>query len=129
MEDLRLKALQIISQEEIFRAIAYGALKARASRLGPGEIIKISRFEMVVAEDEDSDGTVVQIIETREEIDALVLARTKELGIAVENWSDRERRKWTDSILGELANVLRKWQDIEMHYGPGENLTFERAIL
>ena len=30
MSEQRIKAVQMFSQEEIFRAIAYGALKARA---------------------------------------------------------------------------------------------------
>jgi hypothetical protein len=64
MIELRNKAVQIFSQGEIFRAIAYGVLKARAGRLGPGEIIKIGEFELTVVEDENGDGIVVQIIET-----------------------------------------------------------------
>ena len=56
MFELRKKAVQMFSQEEIFRAIALGALKARAGRLGPGEIINIAEFEMIVAEDENGEG-------------------------------------------------------------------------
>jgi hypothetical protein len=128
MNEPRLKAVQKVSQDEIFRAIAYAALKARAGRFMSGEIIKIGRFELVVAEDENGEGIVVQIIETLAQIEALALARAQELGIATECWSDHERREWMTYFYCDLAKILRQWQDIEMRYGPGENLTFEKAI-
>ena len=56
MSEQRIKAVQIFSQEEIFRAIAYGALKARAGRLASGEIFNIGEFELIVAEDENGEG-------------------------------------------------------------------------
>ena len=70
MFDLRIKAVQMFSQEEIFKAISYGALKARARRLAPEEIIKIGEFELIVAEDENGEGIVVQIIETTANLEA-----------------------------------------------------------
>ena len=33
MDEPRLKAVQMVSQDEIFRAIAYAALKARARKI------------------------------------------------------------------------------------------------
>ena len=57
MVEQRIKAVQMFSQEEIFRAIAYGALKARAGRLAPGEIMLIGEFELTVAEDENGEGS------------------------------------------------------------------------
>ena len=128
MKDLRNKAVQMASQEEIFRAMSYAALKARAARLNPGEIIKIGRFELVVAEDEEGEGSVVQIIETRQNMEGLALAKAKELGIALDSWGDHERREWMASFWIELARILSKWQNIEMRSGPGENLTFEKAV-
>ena len=70
MSKQRIKAVQMFSQEEIFRAIAYGALKARAGRLAPGEIINIGEFELIVAEDENGEGIVVQIIETMANVES-----------------------------------------------------------
>ena len=128
MNEPRLKAVQMVSQDEIFRAVAYAALKARAGRSMSGDIIKIDRFELVVAEDENGEGIVVQIIETLEHIETLALARARELGIATERWSDHERREWMTSFYSDLAKILRQWQNIEMRHGPGENLTFEKAI-
>ena len=127
-KDLRIKVIQMASQEEIFRAMSYAALKARAARLGPGEIIRIGHFEMVVAEDEMGEGCVVQVIETRQNMEDLVLAKAKELGIAPDSWDDHERREWMASFWIDLARVLSKWQNIEMRPGPGENLTFEKAV-
>ena len=128
MNEPRLKAVQMVSQDEIFRAVAYAALKARACRFTSGEVIKIDRFELVVAEDENGEGIVVQIIETLEHIETLALARAREFGIATERWSDHERRDWMTSFYSDLAKILRQWQNIEMRHGPGENLTFEKAI-
>jgi hypothetical protein len=128
MDEPRLKAVQMVSQDEIFRAIAYAALKARARRFMSGEIIKIGRFELVVAEDENGEGIVVQIIETLSQIEALALARAQELGMATECWSDHEKREWMTYFYSDLAKILRQWQNIEMRHGPGENLTFEKAI-
>ena len=128
MDEPRLKAVQMVSQDEIFRAVAYAALKARAGRFMSGEIIKIGRFELVVAEDENGEGIVVQIIETLSQIEALALARAQELGMATECWSDHEKREWMTYFYSDLAKILRQWQNIEMRHGPGENLTFEKAI-
>jgi len=128
MKEPRLEAVQMVSQDEIFRAVAYAALKARAGRFTSGEVIKIGRFELVVAEDENGEGIVVQIIETLEQIEGLALARAQEIGISTECWSDHERREWMNVFYSDLAKILRQWQNIEMRYGPGENLTFEKAI-
>ena len=73
MNEPRHKAVQMVSQDEIFRALAYAALKARAGRFTSGEVIKIGRFELVVAEDENGEGIVVQIIETLAQIGLLPL--------------------------------------------------------
>ncbi len=95
MKDARRRAVLLASQEEIFRAMGYAALKARAGQHSPGEIITIGRFEMVVVEDEEGDGIVVQIIETRQEMEDL----------APEAWDDRQRREWTDAFLEELGKA------------------------
>ena len=77
MVEHRTRAVQMFSQEEIFRAIAYGALKARAGRLAPGEIMLIGEFELAVAEDENGDGVVVQIIETMAKMESLALDKMR----------------------------------------------------
>jgi hypothetical protein len=116
------------SQEEIFRAIAYGALKARAGRLAPGEIINIGEFELIVAEDENGEGIVVQIIETMANMESLVLTKVRTQDKAIESWSDHEQRDWMAAFWRDLAQYLDKWQNIKMRLGPGENITFEKAV-
>jgi len=128
MFELRKKAVEMFSQEEIFRAIALGALKARAGRLGPGEIINIGEFELIVAEDENGEGTVVQIIENMANMESRVLARARSQDMTIESWSDHERRVWMAAFWSDLSQYLNKWQSIKMRLGPGEHITFEMAV-
>jgi hypothetical protein len=128
MDEQRQKVVQMVSQEDLFRAIAYAALKARASRLNSGEIIKIRTLELVVAEDEICEGMVVQIIVSKEQIDSIALAKAQEIGSLVQGLSDHDRREWIESFCIDLAIYLKKWQGIEMRHGPGENMTFEKAV-
>ena len=128
MNELISKAVQNASQEEVFQALAYGALKARAARIAPNQIIRIGEFDLMVAEDENGDGLVVQIILPLVQMEGLALARARELDGSATGWSDHERREWLAAFWGELARYLAKWQDIKMRRGPGENMTFERAV-
>lgn len=128
MFELRKKAVEMFSQEEIFRAIAYGALKARAGRLGPGEIINIGEFELMVAEDENGEGIVVQIIETMANMESRVLARVRSQDMTIGCGSDHEQRIWMAAFWGDLSSYLNKWQSIKMRLGPGEHVTFEMAV-
>ena len=116
------------SQEGVFQALAYAALKARAGRIAPNQIIRTGEFELMVAEDENGDGLVVQIILPREQIEGLVLARARQLDEAAGGWSEHERREWLAAFWGDLARYLAKWQDIKMRRGPGANVTFEKAV-
>ena len=128
MFEQRIKAVQMFSQEEIFRAIAYGALKARAGRLAPGEIINIGEFELIVAEDENGEGIVVQIIETVANMELLVLSKMRMQDTMLGSLSDHEQRDWMAAFWRDLAQYLNKWQDIKIRLGPGENITFEKAV-
>jgi hypothetical protein len=126
MDDQIRRAAQMASQSEIFQALGYAALKARALGPKPGEILRIGQREVVVAEDEEGEGIVVQIIESRQSIEDLANCRTEELGLVF--GSDHDEREWMDSFFKELRSILGKWQEIEMRFGPGENLTFEKVI-
>ena len=123
MMDLTSKAVQLASQDEIFQSMSYAALRARAGRMGPGDIIRIAGREIVVAEDEEGTGIVVQIIESRKQVEDLASANARKAGLDLELG-----REWMDAFLRELGEVLCKWQDIKMRPGPGENLTFEKAV-
>ncbi len=128
MNDLIRKAAAKASQDDVFRALAYGALKARAARIAPNQLIRIGEFGMMVAEDENGDGLVVQIIQPLKQMQGMALARARELDSSVEGWSDSERREWLSIFWKELALYLAKWQNIKMQRGPGENMTFEKAV-
>jgi hypothetical protein len=128
MNVLISKAVQKASSEEVFQALAYGALKARAARIAPNQIIRIGDRELMVAEDENGDGLVVQIILPRVQMGEMALAKACELDGSVEGWSDQERREWLGAFSRGLALYLAKWQGIKMRHGPGENVTFEKAV-
>ena len=125
MSEQRIMAVQMFSQEEIFRAIAYGALKARAARLAPGEIFNIGEFELIVAEDENGEGIVVQIIETMAKMELMVLSKMRTQDTML---GDHEQRDWMAAFWRDLAQYLDKWQNIKMRLGPGEHITFEKAV-
>jgi len=128
MNELSSRAAQKASQEEVFQSLAYAALKARAARIAPNQIIRIGEFDLVVAEDENGDGLVVQIILPLVQMEGLALARACELDGSATGWSDHERREWLSAFWRELALYLAKWQGIKMCWGPGENVTFEKAV-
>jgi hypothetical protein len=128
MKELISKAVQKASQEEIFQALAYAALKARAGRIAPNQIIRTGEYELLVAEDENGDGLVVQIILPLEQMEAMALQKACELDDSVGGWSDHEKREWLEAFWDELARYLAKWQDIKIRRGPGENMTFEKAV-
>jgi hypothetical protein len=128
MNELSSRAAQKASQEEVFQALAYAALKARAARIAPNQIIRIREFDLMVAEDENGDGLVVQIILPLGQMEGLALAKACELDGSAESWSDQERLEWLSAFWRELALYLAKWQGIKMRWGPGENMTFERAV-
>ena len=75
-----------------------------------------------------ANGLVVQIILPMGQMEAMALVRARELDSSAEGWSDHEGREWLAAFWEELARYLGKWQDIKMRRGPGENVTFEKAV-
>jgi hypothetical protein len=70
------RAAQLVASDDVFKAIGLAALKARANNLEPGDIARTGAFELIVAEDEEGSGAVVQmILEKKIETLALVKAR------------------------------------------------------
>jgi hypothetical protein len=128
MNELISKVVQKASSEGIFQALAYASLKARAARIAPNQIIRIGELELIAAEDENGDGLVAQIILPREQMEVMALARASELDCPTDGWSDHERREWLAAFWDELARYLAKWQNIKTRHGPGENVTFEKAV-
>jgi hypothetical protein len=113
-----------ISQEEIFQSIGYAALKARAGRLAPGDIMKIGGLEFVMAEDEEGEGAVAQIIIGHQELEGLAMKRAAEMGMDLGGAAGKEMMS---SVLAELEDILERWQGIKLRAGPGENFTLEKA--
>ena len=128
MKDLAGKAAARVSQEEVFQALSYAALKARAGRIAPNQILRAGNFELIVAHDEEGEGMVVQMILPIADLQAMGLARAGELDGSVQAWSDGERRAWLESFFSELARYLSRWQSVVMRRGPGENVTLEKAV-
>ena len=128
MNELIRKAAQKASQEEVFSALAYAALKARAGRIAPNQIIRTGGYEPLVAEDENGEGLVVQIILPLQEMEAMALRKAGELDSLAGGWDDLERRKWLAEFWRELSAYLEKWQQTKMIRGPGENVTLEKAV-
>jgi len=121
-------ALHSYRHSDLFRALGFAALKVRAGMLEPGSVIKSSCYEFVVDEDELGDWVVVHIILPRREIEALGEAASIELGVDTRSLSDIEMSEWKDIFIDKLKVLLEKWQEIKCLTGPGENLTFEKAV-
>lgn len=128
MKDLMNKVAAKVSLEDLFQALSYAALKARAGRIAPNQILRVSNFDLIVAHDENGDGLVVQMILPLANLEAMALCRAGELDGSVEAWNDRERRVWLRGFFPELASYLLRWQGISMRRGPGENVTVEKAV-
>lgn len=128
MKDLAGKTATKVSQEEVFQALSYAALKARAGRIAPNQILRVGNFELIVAHDEEGEGMVVQMILPLADLQAMALAWAGELDGSVQAWSDGERRAWLESFFSELARYLSRWQSVVMRRGPGENVTLEQAV-
>jgi hypothetical protein len=128
MNEMIGKAVAKASADEVFQVLAYGALKVRAARIASNHIIRIGKFDLMVAEDENGDGQVVQAILPLEEMQVLALAKARELDGSADSWTESEGRQWLAEFWEGLARYLDKWQGIRMRRGPGENLTFEKAV-
>lgn len=123
-----MRAVQLAAREEIFLAIAQGALKARAGRLAPESSMEVGSFKMMVVEDENGDGCAVQVIVSRKMIEDLALEKAQYLDKSAEDWSEHERRMWLEAFSRDLGPYLYKWKQIRMRPGPGESITFEMQV-
>lgn len=128
LTDLTARALSRASSNAVFSALAYAALKARAGRIAPNQIIRAGGHELMVADDENGDGLVVQLILPASQLQAMFLDAAMEIDSSVEGWNDHQRREWLASFSTELFRHLIKWQGISARLGPGENVTFEKAV-
>ena len=114
MLEMRMRAVQLAAREEIFLAIAQGALKARARRLAPESSMEVGSFKMMVVEDENGDGCAVQVIVSRKMIEDLALEKAQYLDKSAEDWSEHERRMWLEAFSRDLGPYLYKWKQIRI---------------
>ena len=128
MLEMRMRAVQLAAREEIFLAIAQGALKARAGRLAPESSMEVGSFKMMVVEDENGEGCAVQVIVSRKMMEDLALEKAQYLDKSAEEWSEHERRVWLEAFWRDLGPYLYKWKQIRMRPGPGESITFEMQV-
>ncbi len=122
------RAVQLAAEDDLFKSMAYAALKVKAGKLEPGEIVRIGGYELVVAEDEDCEGVTVQIIQSRVCIENIARAKARSAGVDLNSLGDQECREWMRQFMDELRETLTKWQEIELRVGPGENMTLERTV-
>lgn len=128
MKEMIDKVVQSASQDKVFQALAYAALKARAGRIASNQIIRTGKHDLIVADDENGEGLVVQMILPGLQLEALALAKASDLDPSVQSWSAHERHLWLEEFWAELARYLAKWQDVRMRCGPGDNITFEKPV-
>lgn len=74
MKDLMSRVVAKTSQDALFQALAYAALKARAGRIAPNQILRSGDFELIVADDENGDGLVVQLMLPLVDLESLALS-------------------------------------------------------
>ena len=106
--------------------VSYAAVKAR-SRLEQGEIIKISRHEFVI--DEDDADVNVQMIKSRDEIEGLAAAKAFELGVDLKSMAEGQRSQWMGEFFDELRDILQKWHRIKIGQGPEETCPSRRQLI
>ncbi|MFB3765637.1 MAG: hypothetical protein ACE14P_10390 [Methanotrichaceae archaeon] len=127
-KDAMNRTVRLVSEDDMFKSMAYASLKIKAGKLKPGEIVVIGDYEFTVAEDEEGRGVTAQMIQSRKRIDSLAEAKARTAGLELNNMDDRTRSTWMAQFLGELAETLQKWQEIKMISGPGDNITFSRMV-
>ena len=127
-KDTMDRIVRLVSEDDMFRSMAYASLKIKAGKLKPGEIVAIGDYEFTVAEDEEGAGVTAQTIQRRKQIDAMVESKARTAGLELNNMDDRTRNEWMGQFLSKLKDTLRKWHEIDMRSGPGDNLTFVRLV-
>ncbi len=73
-------------------------------------------------------GRSCRMILGKERIESLAAAKAEELGLQLDSIGGRERGEWMAFFMKDLKENLEKWYQIKMRQGPGENITFEKAV-
>lgn len=128
MTDPRTRAAQMAATDDVFKAVGFAALKARANNLEPGDIARTGTYELAVVEDDNGAGMAVQMILERTWIESIAFEKARELGLDLDGLEEGPRREWMALFLKDLKEDLERWYQIRMRAGPGENLTFEKTV-
>jgi hypothetical protein len=127
MANMMRNAVRGAMEDDLFKFLNFAALKARAGRLEPGETISIKGYDFLVAEDEEGKGIMVMIVLSRQYFENLAIDNMKRSGMSFEDWTSQQRNKCLQNFLEELRRNLQKFSQIWILFGPGDDLTFERA--
>ncbi len=127
MNDLIYRVALRALDDNLFQSLGFAALRARARRLEIGETLKIGEFDFLIADDEEGEGVAALIVLSRQYVEDKALILAKESGLSLEGMETSERLRWLSLFLDELERDLRKWQQIKMRLGPGEDLTLEKV--
>lgn len=87
------------------QAPAYSALKVRAGRTAPNQILRSGDFELIVADDENGEGPVVQMMLLRADLEALARSHAAALEPNAEHWCKGERRGFLEASLQSLPAI------------------------
>jgi hypothetical protein len=127
MDDKIRNAVKGAMEEDLFKFLNFAAIKARAGHLEPGETISMEGYDFLVAEDEEGKGIVVMIVLSRQYFENLAIDNMKRSGISFEDGTSQQRNKCLQKFQEELRRNLQKFQQIWILFGPGDDLTFEKA--
>jgi hypothetical protein len=126
MDDIIRAAVKSAIEDDLFRLINFAAIRARAGRLEPGEILLLGGYDFLLAEDEEGTGFVVMIVLSRQYIENFAIDKMEGAGIRFEDESQL-RTEFFQKFFEELRRNLQKFQQIKIRFGPGDDLTFEKA--
>lgn len=110
--DPRLECVRTLSDLPLFPLLVRAALRARVSRMQPGEVFQFEGEEIFVEEDERSRSVVVQIVLAEERLIEMVRSAAETAGIP-------DARSCLADILDLARDELRRRYGIELTVGKG----------
>lgn len=102
--DPRLECARMLSDHPIFPMLVRAALRARVSRIQPGEVFQFEGEEIFVEEDERSRSVMVQVVLAEERLIEMFRSAAESAGI-----------QDTRSSLGDILDLARP--ELRRRYG------------
>jgi hypothetical protein len=128
MDDIIRAAVKSAMEDDLFKSMNLGAIRARAGRLESGDTFWMGGYDFLVAEDEEGTGIAVMAILSRQYIDNFAIYKLEAAGISFEDKAPHEKTEILRKFLEELRKNLQKFQQILILFGPGDDLTLEKAV-